>query len=70
MNSVGVPARKGRWLQQIGAAQATWGKLSAVQLRECQGHAPTLAGMVRQSYAISHEAAEKQVERFFDTHCA
>lgn len=69
MISFGAPVRKGQWLQQIAAAKATWGKLSEVELRQCQGHAPTLAGMVRQCYAISHEAAEKQVDRFFDKHC-
>lgn len=55
---------KGKWKQQIGAAKLAWGKLTEDELRQCEGHEQKLIGLVQERYAITRDAAEKQVKGF------
>mgnify|MGYP000675186265 CR=1 FL=1 len=55
---------KGKWNQQIGAAKFAWGKLTEDELLQCQGQEQKLIGLVQERYAITREAAEKQVKGF------
>lgn len=55
---------KGKWKQQIGAAKLAWGKLTEDELLQSEGHEQKLIGLVQERYAITRDAAEKQVKGF------
>lgn len=57
---------KGKWNQQIGAAKIAWSKLTEDELLKLEGHEQKLAGLVQERYAITRDAAEKQVRDFFE----
>ena len=54
----------GKWKQQVGSAKIAWGKLTDDELLETEGHEEKLAGLIQQRYAITREAADKQVKEF------
>lgn len=56
----------GKWEQMKGEVQKQWGKLTDDQLDQIEGDRKKLAGLIRESYGISKEEAEKQLDRFFD----
>jgi uncharacterized protein YjbJ (UPF0337 family) len=58
----------GEWKQQIGAAKVTWGQLTDDELLKIEGRAEKLVGLVEERYAISRDAAQNQVNSFFDKH--
>ncbi len=68
MNIPSVEEIKGKWKQQVGAAKIAWGKLTDDELLETEGHAQKLTGLVQERYAMSHDAAEKQVNEFIKKH--
>lgn len=59
---------KGKWKQYVGDAKIAWGKLTDDELLKSEGHAGKLAGLVQERYAITRDAAEKQVKDFLDKH--
>lgn len=59
---------KGKWRQQVGAAKVAWGRLTEDELLKIEGHTQKLAGLVQERYAITRDAAEAQVKKFFDKH--
>ena len=59
---------KGKWKQQIGAAKIAWGKLTEDELLKLEGQSQKLIGLVQVRYAITRDAAEKQVNAFFEKH--
>lgn len=61
---------KGRWQQVVGAAKTTWGKLTDNELLKLDGREDKLAGLVRERYGISHQAAQQQARQFFAKHLA
>lgn len=63
-------ALKGRWQQVVGQAKVTWGKLTQDELLKLEGHEQKLAGLVRERYGISRQAAEQQARQFFAAHMA
>lgn len=66
--SLNIPSAdelKGKWKQQVGEAKLTWGKLTEDELLQSEGHAEKLAGLVQERYAISRDAADKQIKGFF-----
>lgn len=65
---INLDALKGQWQQKVGAAKVTWGKLTDDEILQCEGQGQKLAGLVQERYAISREAAEKQVEDFMAKH--
>ncbi len=56
---------KGKWKKHVGAAKIAWGELTEDELLKVEGHQQKLAGMIQERYAITKDAAEKQVDEFF-----
>jgi uncharacterized protein YjbJ (UPF0337 family) len=61
-------AMKGKWKQVLGEAKLTWGKLTDDELLQLDGHADKLTGLVQERYALTRDAAAKQVRTFCDKH--
>lgn len=59
---------KGKWKKQIGAAKLAWGKFTEVELLQLEGHSTKLAGLIQERYAVTRDAAEKQVKTLFEKH--
>lgn len=55
---------KAEWQQQVGNAKVLWGKLTDDEILKTEGRADKLAGLVRERYALSQEAADAQVKKF------
>jgi uncharacterized protein YjbJ (UPF0337 family) len=56
----------GKWKQKVGSAKVLWGKLTDDELLKTEGHVQKLGGLVQERYAITREAADKQVNDFMD----
>lgn len=54
----------GKWKQQMGSAKVLWGKLTDDELLKTEGHVQKLGGLIQERYAITKEAADKQVSDF------
>jgi uncharacterized protein YjbJ (UPF0337 family) len=65
MSMPSVDELKGKWQQQVGAAKVAWGKLTDDELLKSEGHEQKLAGLVQERYAITRDAADAQVKKFF-----
>lgn len=55
---------EGKWKQKVGTAKVLWAKLTDDELLETKGHIQKLAGLLQERYAITREAADKQVNDF------
>lgn len=55
----------GKWKQQVGNAKILWGKLTDDELLKTEGRIQHLTGLVQERYAVTRDAAEKQVHEFF-----
>jgi uncharacterized protein YjbJ (UPF0337 family) len=64
----GTEELKGKWKSYVGEAKVLWGKLTDDELLQTEGHLQKLSGLVQQRYAITREAAEKQVHDFLNKH--
>ena len=56
----------GKWDQIKGDIQRQWGKLTDDQLTTINGDMTKLAGLIRESYGISQEETQQQLDRFFE----
>jgi uncharacterized protein YjbJ (UPF0337 family) len=65
MNRSGIDALKGRWKQQRGAPRIAWAKLTGDGLLRVEGHQQKLLGLVQEHYALTRDAAGRQVKSFF-----
>jgi uncharacterized protein YjbJ (UPF0337 family) len=54
----------GKWKQKVGSAKVMWGKLTDDELLKTEGHVQKLGGLLQERYAITKEAADKQVSDF------
>ncbi len=54
----------GKWKQQVGTAKILWGKLTDDELLKTEGHIQRLTGLVQERYALTRDAADKQVHAF------
>jgi uncharacterized protein YjbJ (UPF0337 family) len=63
-----VDAMRGKWRQKLGEAKLTWGKLTDDELLKLEEHAEKLTGLVQERYALTRDAAAKQVKTFYDKH--
>jgi uncharacterized protein YjbJ (UPF0337 family) len=54
----------GKWKQKVGSAKVLWGKLTDDELLKTEGHVQKLGGLLQERYAITKEAADKQVSDF------
>ena len=55
---------EGNWKQIKGKAKQQWGKLTDDQLDVIAGNRDQLAGKIQESYGISKDEAEKQLDDF------
>lgn len=55
---------KGNWKQFKGKAQIQWGKLTADELDQVDGHREVLIGKIQEKYGLNKEEAERQVKEF------
>ena len=70
MSSPDVDAIGGKWKQKVGEAKIMWGKLTDDELLQSEGHQEKLTGLVQERYALTRDAADKQVKSFLDKcHC-
>ncbi len=65
MVSLSADEIKGKWKQQVGKAKLAWGKLTEDELLEAEGQEDKLTGLIQERYAITRDAANKQVREFF-----
>ncbi|GLX79473.1 hypothetical protein tinsulaeT_28130 [Thalassotalea insulae] len=54
--------------KQVNAAKDLWKKLTEEELVKTAGNKKKLADMIETRYAITHDAADKQVNGFFTKH--
>jgi uncharacterized protein YjbJ (UPF0337 family) len=57
---------EGNWKQLKGKAKQQWGKLTDDQLDVIAGNRDVLAGKIQESYGITKDEAEKQLDDFAD----
>ena len=55
---------EGNWKQFKGKAKSQWGKLTDDQIDVIAGKREQLAGKLQESYGITKEEAEKQIQQF------
>jgi uncharacterized protein YjbJ (UPF0337 family) len=53
---------EGNWKQIKGQAKEQWGKITDDQLTEIAGKRDQLAGTIQESYGITKEEAEQQLD--------
>lgn len=66
-NSHSLPSHDliaGKWKQHAGAAKILWGKLTDDEILKTEGQLQKLVGIIQERYAITQEAADKQVADF------
>ena len=68
MNQLSETRVNGQWKQQMGMAKIVWAKLTDDELLNIEGHAEKLVGLVQERYATTRDAAQAQVNEFFDRH--
>lgn len=61
----GPDKMKAKWKLQIVAARIAWPKLTEVELIKLDGDRQGLAVLIQERYAVSRDAAEMRVKRFF-----
>lgn len=61
----GLDKTKAKWKQQIVAARIAWAKLTEDELIKLNGDRRNLAVLIKERYAITQDAAEMRVKRFF-----
>ena len=59
---------KGKWKQLSGSAKKQWGKLTDDELQQIDGDKDRLVGKVQEKYGVNRDAAEKEVDDWFDKH--
>ncbi len=57
---------KGQWKQLKGKAKQRWGDLTDDELDIVDGHRDQLVGKIQERYGHSREAAERDVDDFFN----
>ena len=56
---------EGKWTQLKGQVKTQWGKLTDDQLDMIAGNREKLIGKIQESYGVSKDNAEKQVNDWF-----
>jgi uncharacterized protein YjbJ (UPF0337 family) len=57
---------EGNWKQLTGKVKEQWGKLTDDQIDMIAGQRDQLAGKLQESYGISKDEADQQIESFAD----
>lgn len=58
---------EGNWKQLKGAVKEKWGKLTDDDLTIAEGKADKLMGRLQERYGLTKEAAEKELEAFYQS---
>ena len=59
---------EGNWKQFKGTVKQQWGKLTDDQLDAISGKRDLLAGKIQESYGITKDEAEKQIDTFAENY--
>jgi uncharacterized protein YjbJ (UPF0337 family) len=59
---------EGKWSQLKGDARVQWAKLTDDDWEFAAGQRDKLAGRLQERYGWTKEDAEKEMDRFFDSH--
>ncbi|ETF03629.1 hypothetical protein W822_05700 [Advenella kashmirensis W13003] len=59
---------QGRWEQLKGIVKQTWGNLTDDGIAQINGNAQKMAGLLQETYGMNREDAEREVNRFWNTH--
>ncbi len=59
---------KGKWNQLKGEVQKNWGDFTDDEVDQINGKTSKLLGLLQEKYGLKQEEAEKEVEKFIDTH--
>jgi len=57
-----------QWKSKIEYAQRVWNKLTKSELLEAKGQKHLLVEMIQKRHATTRDEANKQVNKFFETH--
>ena len=57
---------QGKWRQMKGQIQEKWGKLTDDDFDRIEGRREQLIGFIQEQYGKSRNAAEKEVDSYFD----
>jgi uncharacterized protein YjbJ (UPF0337 family) len=55
---------EGNWKQYKGAVKQQWGKLTDDHLEQIAGKRDQLVGRIQESYGLTHDEANKQIDAF------
>ncbi len=59
---------EGKWKQWTGEAKKQWGKLTDDEVKQAEGNAEKLAGVIQERYGRTREEAEREVREWRDRH--
>jgi uncharacterized protein YjbJ (UPF0337 family) len=59
---------EGNWKQLTGKVKEQWGKLTNDQIDTIAGKRDQLAGKIQESYGISKDEAEQQIDTFAESY--
>ena len=59
---------KGTWIQFVGKAKDTWGRLTDDDWKVVEGKRDQLVGKIQERYRVTHREAERQVSEFERNH--
>ncbi len=57
---------KGNWQQVMGHARKQWGKLTDDEWMQIRGERDILAGRIQETYGITREEANRQIDEWAD----
>ena len=57
---------QGKWKQVMGDVKIQWGKLTDDDMTQIDGNKDKLIGMVQERYGKSKEAAQAEVNKFYE----
>ena len=63
-----VDIAKGKWKELKGKARAQWGDLTDEDLDRIEGRREQFVGIMQQKFGKAKDAAEREFDRFRDTH--
>jgi uncharacterized protein YjbJ (UPF0337 family) len=59
---------RGQWTQLRGKVREQWGNLTDDEIDQMQGNAEMLIGKIQERYGRSREEAEREFDRWLETH--
>ncbi len=59
---------QGKWEQLKGSIKQTWGNLTDNDIAQVNGDAQKMCGLLQETYGISREVAQREVDDFWSRH--